>query len=274
MRNGKRVIWGSAFALALLVAPASMAGAAHSDSDLEGAPSSANDNIEQTSPDVDEGLVERIANAHPYPETPEQRSDQRTDAQTATWNQEITDYWINFPYDEVASAYGCEIRDLEVGEAEDGTPNRSLVVGDCPTSEHTEITLETLDQINTSSAEVTQLLAETDLVAGDQPVQPTNQNCGTSDQEHIQFCHSINTTTWEANSHVSNASYNENNAGIATYYHANVECESGNRQTLNSTGLISLAPRETILMTYADPTSTWFRTTWAGDSTVGYCSIV
>lgn len=273
MGSLKRTIVGSAFALLLLVAPASIAGAVGTNSGPEAATSSTASSIEQPSPEVDEVLVEQMASAHPYPETPKEGLDQRTDAHSATWNQEITEYWINFPYDEVAAAYGCEIRDLEVGEAEDGTPNRSLVVGGCPTSEHTEATLETMDQINTASAEATRS-AETGLNASDEPVNPANQNCGTSEQEQLQFCHSINTTTWEANSHVSNASYSLSNAGVATYYHANVECAAGNRQTLASTGFISLSPRETILMTYADPRSTWFRTTWVGDSTVGYCSIV
>ena len=166
MGRVSRRMW-SALALALLVAPASIAGAVETDSDPDVATATVTSHAEQPSPNVDQGLVEEIAAAHPYPETPEEDPDQRTDAQIATWNQEITEYWRSFPYDEVAAAYGCEIRDLEVGEAEDGTPSRSLVVGDCPTPEHTQVTLETMDQISTASAEAIRSLAGPELTSSD-----------------------------------------------------------------------------------------------------------
>lgn len=115
---------------------------------------------------VDDQLVDDVVARYPYPlPADEQLSDEHSDvsADHAEWHDDLVEYWEEFPYDEVASAYGCEIHDLEIDDSDQGDPTRSYGI-DCETSEDSEVLSATIDRIETEAAEITRSEA-TDMAA-------------------------------------------------------------------------------------------------------------
>ena len=106
---------------------------------------------------VDDQLVDDIVSRYPYPLPEDVQLDGEggeISADQAQWHDELVEYWEEFPYDEVASAYGCEIHDLEISESDQDVPTRSYGI-DCETPEDSEALSATIDRIETEAAEIT-----------------------------------------------------------------------------------------------------------------------
>ena len=106
---------------------------------------------------VDDQLVDDVVDRYPYPLLVDaQLSPEHSDVSTdeAQWHDDLVEYWEEFPYDEVASAYGCEIHDLEIDDSDQGEPTRSYGI-DCETPEESEALSATIDRIETEAAENT-----------------------------------------------------------------------------------------------------------------------
>lgn len=106
---------------------------------------------------VDDQLVDDVVARYPYPLPADaQLSDEHrhVSADEAQWHEELVEYWEEFPYDEVASAYGCEIHGLQINDSGEGDPTRNYGI-DCETPEDSEALSATIDRIETEAAEIT-----------------------------------------------------------------------------------------------------------------------
>ena len=118
---------------------------------------------------VDDQLVDDIVSRYPYPLPEDVQLDGEggeISADQAQWHDELVEYWEEFPYDEVASAYGCEIHDLEISESDQDVPTRSYGI-DCETPEDSEALSATIDRIETEAAENTRREASEDTDSND-----------------------------------------------------------------------------------------------------------
>ena len=118
---------------------------------------------------VDDQLVADVVARYSYPLPADTRlSDEHSDvsADQAQWHDDLVEYWEEFPYEEVASAYGCEIHDLEINDSGEGDPTRSYGI-DCETPEDSEALSATIDRIETEAAENTRSEASEDTDSND-----------------------------------------------------------------------------------------------------------
>lgn len=107
---------------------------------------------------VDDQLVDDIVSRYPHPvqATPDLSEDHElVSTDQSEWHEDLVEYWEEFPYDEIASAYDCEIRDINISEPDDGTPSRNFVL-DCDSLDDNAALDATLTRIETEAAERTQ----------------------------------------------------------------------------------------------------------------------
>lgn len=104
---------------------------------------------------VEGELVADIASRYAYPvrDLDADNNGSAVFAAEDQWHAELVEYWGQFPYDEVAAAYGCEISDVEISESGQGVPTRSYVIN-CDELEVTDTVGATIHHIETKSAEL------------------------------------------------------------------------------------------------------------------------